>query len=179
MEKLKINGLIVVEGKTDIDFLSSFIDASFYSVNGSAVNDEDLKFIKKIKEKTNVIVLTDPDYPGLKIRNYLNENIDDLFNAYVRKEVSIKKGKVGVAESTKEEITSSLSNLKLYKKDVKSNLELIDLYDLNLIGKESSENRSKLVNNLHIGYSNGKQLLKKLRMLGINKDELTEIIRNA
>ena len=39
--------LIVVEGKTDIAFLSSFIDADFYSVNGSAVSEKDIQFIKE------------------------------------------------------------------------------------------------------------------------------------
>jgi 5S rRNA maturation endonuclease (ribonuclease M5) len=47
----RIEDLIVVEGKTDIDFLSSFIDADFYSVNGSAVNEKDIDFLKNISSK--------------------------------------------------------------------------------------------------------------------------------
>jgi 5S rRNA maturation endonuclease (ribonuclease M5) len=35
--KNKINELIVVEGKSDITFLSSFLSADFYQVHGSAV----------------------------------------------------------------------------------------------------------------------------------------------
>ena len=48
--------LIVVEGKTDIAFLSSFIDADFYSVNGSAVSEKDIQFIKEYIKKGEVIV---------------------------------------------------------------------------------------------------------------------------
>ena len=81
------NTLIVVEGKTDIAYLSSFIDADFYSVNGSAVSESDVNFIKEYLKKGDVIVLTDPDFPGKKIRNYLNQQIEGLKNAYVRKEL--------------------------------------------------------------------------------------------
>ena len=42
-----VKTLIVVEGKTDIDFLSTFLDYDFYSVNGSAVSDKDIVFIKE------------------------------------------------------------------------------------------------------------------------------------
>ena len=45
------NTLIVVEGKTDIAYLSSFINADFYSVNGSAVSESDVDFIKEYLKK--------------------------------------------------------------------------------------------------------------------------------
>lgn len=50
MNKLHLNELIVVEGKTDIDFLSSFIEADFYSVNGSAISSKDISFLKEIEK---------------------------------------------------------------------------------------------------------------------------------
>ena len=36
MKKI-VNGIIVVEGKTDVAFLSQFIDAEFVTTNGSEI----------------------------------------------------------------------------------------------------------------------------------------------
>lgn len=180
MNKLKIDNLIVVEGKTDIDFLSSFIDGKFYSVNGSSISIDDFNYLKEVNKKNKIIVLTDPDYPGLSIRNKINEYLDnDVYNAYVRKEYSIKNHKVGVAESTKQEVINALSNLKLYKNNITSDLKNIDLFELGLSGQGSYELRKELCDTYNIGYSNSKQLLKKLKLLGINKTDLNEMVRNV
>lgn len=174
--------LIVVEGKTDITFLSSFLHADFYSVNGSAVSRKDIDFIKEYKKTGEVIILTDPDYPGIKIRNYLNQNIEGLKNAYVRKEYSIRNHKVGVAESTKEEVKLALKNAHVYINKEKQNVTLSnsDLIDLGLTGKENSKDLRKLVSeNFHLGFNNAKTFLKKLNMLEISKEQIIEVLRNA
>ena len=176
--KAKIEDLIVVEGKTDIDFLASFIDADFYSVNGSSVDQKDVNFLKEVQKTRNVIILTDPDFPGEKIRNYLNENIDNLKNAYIKKESSIRNNKVGVAESTKEEVLSALENYVIYNKEKKNNIiNYIDLYDLGLVGVENSRAKRALVDEkYHTGHSNGKALLKKLNYLGVKKEDLEKLL---
>lgn len=175
LRKEKINGIIVVEGKTDIDFLSSFLDTKFYSVNGSAVNEEDVNFLKKAKEKNNIIILTDPDFPGMKIRNYLNEKIDGLQNAYIKKEVSIKHNKVGIAESTKEEVLNALHHLVLNKSDVKNEITMKDLLDLGLTGSEdSSFKRYYLAKKYSLGKSNAKNFLKKINLIGLTKESIKE-----
>lgn len=180
MNKLHLNELIVVEGKTDIDFLSSFIEADFYSVNGSAISSKDISFLKEIEKNRPIIILTDPDFPGKKIREILNSNLTNVYNAYVRKEFSIKNHKVGVAESTINEVLLALNNLKKFETNVNSDLTMNDLYALNLNGsKNSKQLRKTICDYLHIEYLNAKQLLKKLKMLGLNKNDLMEIIKNA
>lgn len=180
MNKLHLNELIVVEGKTDIDFLSSFIEADFYSVNGSAISSKDISFLKEIEKNRPIIILTDPDFPGKKIREILNSNLTNVYNAYARKEFSIKNHKVGVAESTINEVLLALNNLKKFETNVNSDLTMNDLYALNLNGsKNSKQLRKTICDYLHIEYLNAKQLLKKLKMLGLNKNDLMEIIKNA
>jgi len=176
--KTRIEDLIVVEGKTDIDFLSSFLDAEFYSVNGSAVNEKDINFLNEVAKTRGIIVLTDPDFPGEKIRNYLNEKINSVKNAYVKKENSIKNNKVGVAESSKEEVLNALKNYVIYDKEKKEyNLTNYDLYELGLIGSENSRKLRKIVDeNYHTGKSNGKALLKKLNYLNIKREDLEKLL---
>lgn len=180
--KTKINSLIVVEGKTDIDFLSSFIDADFYSVNGSAVEEKDYEFINKYLSCGNVIVLTDPDFPGIQIRNKIKEKCPKVQDAFVRKEVSIKKNKVGVAESTKDEILNALKNARNFeaKSDNKNDITVVDLYELGLTGsKNSFEKRKYLSEYFKIGFNNSKSFLKRINMLKISKKELEEVLKNA
>ncbi len=179
--KTKINSIIIVEGKTDIAFLSSFIDANFYQVNGTAISDADIEYLTKAKEHNNLIILTDPDFPGNQIRKKINDNIEGCYNAYITKENAIKNNKVGVAESTKEEILLALSKLKIYEhKKIDNSLTIRDLYDLNLNGKEDSKLlREKLCDYLRIGYSNNKKLLNKLNLLGIDRKQLEEAVKNV
>lgn len=176
--KTSINALIVVEGKTDIDYLESFIDAKFYKVNGSAVSKKDIEFLKNAKNTLDIVVLTDPDFPGMKIRDYLNSQIDGLKNAYVRKEFSIKNHKVGVAESTKEEILNALANCITFNKNTYTkNVTENDLFEIGLLGKENSALlRKKVAETLHLGLGNAKSFLKKVNMVNITKEKLKEIV---
>ena len=170
--KEKISDLIVVEGKSDVDFLSSFLDADFYKVNGSAINEKDIKYLKEVIKKRGIIVLTDPDYPGLQIRNKINKEIPEVKNAYVRKEVSIKRHK--------EEVLNSLKNIKSNENHKKGNLSVNDLYDLGLSGIESSRELRKLVcERLNIGFNNTKRMLEKINLLNISKNEIEEIIKDV
>lgn len=181
--KTIINALIVVEGKTDIDFLSSFIEASFYSVNGSSVSQENYDFINEYLKKGEVIVLTDPDFPGKQIRTKIKEHCNGVSEAFIKKETSIKNNKVGVAEGNKEEILESLKNRLKYRDfDVSRNdnkISLQDLYNLNLVGENSKELRSKICDKYHLGHNNTKQFLKKLNLLNISLEEIKEVIKNA
>ena len=179
---MKINELIVVEGKTDIDFLSTFIDADFYQVHGSAINKEDIAFLSKAQKNRGIIILTDPDFPGLQIRHKIKNEIPDAKEAFVRKEFSIKHNKVGVAESTKEEITKALENvISVSKNETKNkNFNISDLLELGLIGTKNSKTlRNMVCNSLNIGFSNAKNLLLKLNSINISKDEVKEIIERA
>lgn len=178
--KNKIDALIVVEGQSDIDFLSSFLDCNFYKVNGSAVNENDIIFLKKAKEKQQIIILTDPDFPGIQIRNKINEKISGCYNAFVRKEVSIKNHKVGVAESTKEEVLNAIKDCQFYSNKIVGSIKISDLYEYGLLGQEdSAKKRKEVCELLNVGYCNGKSMLKRLNMLGIDKIKLEEAVKNV
>ena len=177
--KDKMKELIVVEGKTDIDFLSSFLNADFYQVGGSAIDKDDIDFLKKANAERGIIVLTDPDYPGLQIRSKIRREIPNIKEAFVRKECSIKHHKVGVAESTKEEVTNALKNVITYSKK-SNNFRNYDLIELGLSGNNNSkELRKKVCDYLNIGFSNSKVLLMKLNSLNLTKEDLERVIKEV
>lgn len=176
MKKI-INGIIVVEGKTDVAFLSEFLEAEFVITNGSEIPEKTIQYLQKSAEKRSIFVLTDPDSPGKKIRDELDQKIPNLKHCFVTKEKSIKKNKVGVAESTKEEVLSALEHyIETNKNDV-GNVSEFDLVNLGLAGTEDAkENRMKIIEKFHLGFCNGKTFLKRINYQKITVEQLKEAL---
>lgn len=171
--KKKINGIIVVEGKSDVAFLSTFIDAEFVTTNGSEISSKTIEYLQKSVGNHNIFVLTDPDSPGKRIRDVLDQNIPNLKHCFVSKENSIKKDKVGVAESTKEEVLKALSNAIETNPSKISEITMSDLMNLGLIGQENSlEKREKVSNKFHLGFCNAKTFLKRINYSGLSLEDI-------
>ena len=176
--KVKYPHVIVVEGKMDRDLLESFLDADIITTNGSEVSRETIECVRALSKTRTVVVLTDPDAPGKRIRDILNREVTGLFNAFIPKEKAIKKHKVGVAESDKATIMDALSHLMLPEVDSKSsNLTMNDLFELGLMGGDDSVSKRRTLENLlHIDQVNGKTLLKRLKALGLERKDLEEAL---
>lgn len=168
-----INGIIVVEGTTDVSFLSEFLDAEFVITNGSAIPQATIDYLAKSSGNRDIFVLTDPDSPGKKIRDVLDSHIPNLKHCFVSKEKSVKNGKVGVAESTKDEV---LEALEKYIQTKQSNVGTITHSDLVKLGLEGSDDssikRKVVIDKLHLGQCNAKTFLKRLNYSGITIEEL-------
>lgn len=176
MNKIKCNAVLVVEGKMDKDLIESFMDVDIITTNGSEVSRGTIDYIREISKKRKVIILTDPDAPGKRIRDIVNHEVPGCLNAFVPKEKAIKGHKVGVAESSKETILEALDNLIPAEDKPTSDLTMADLYEYGLVGEDNStQKRKELEDRLHLGHTNAKTLLARLRALGINKEQLKEI----
>ena len=171
--KKVINGIIVVEGITDVSFLSQFIDAEFVTTNGSDVPSSTIEYLKKSQENRDIFVLTDPDSPGKKIRDILDQYIPNLKHCFISKENAIKNNKIGVAESTKEEVLRSLENYIQTTNNEVGNVTYSDLNKLGLVGGENAaEKREKVINNFHLGHCNAKTFLKRINYSHLTLEEI-------
>ena len=160
MNKIQYPAIIVVEGTSDEALISSFMDADIVVTNGS-----------------DIVVLTDPDCPGKRIRDILNREIPGLLHAFVLKEHAIKHHKVGVAESSKEDVLDALSHIVPTASSDRGKLTMADLVELGLMGEDnSSSKRAKLERVLHLGHTNAKTLLKRVNALALTKEELQEAL---
>ena len=172
MKKI-VDGIIVVEGITDVAFLSRFIDAEFVTTNGSDIPEKTIEYLQKCSEKRDIFVLTDPDSPGKKIRDVLDKNIQNLKHCFISKENSIKKNKVGVAESTEEEVISALEKYIVTTKTSVGSLTHADLTALGFEGTpDASQNRENAINKFHLGYCNAKTFLKRINYSGLTIEDL-------
>ena len=174
----EIREILVVEGKSDKQFLETFLKADILTCNGSAIDGFDKEYLVELSKTRGVIILTDPDYPGEKIRKEVSSYLPVCKHAFVRKENSIKKHKVGVAEASKEEVLRALEQVVTFDETSKGNLSETDLFLLNISGPNSSKNKEKIIDQFHIGYCNSKTLLKRLNLLKVSKEVLEKIIND-
>lgn len=108
MNKIPLEMPVIVEGKYDKIKLDSILDTHIITTDGFGIfNQKEKKIlIRKLAEKTGVIVLTDSDGGGIVIRNYLNSILpkDKIIHLYIpqiegrerRKNGSSKEGFLGV-----------------------------------------------------------------------------------
>lgn len=171
---MKIKEIIVVEGKDDTTAIRNALDADTIETNGSAINEETIEKIKRAQESRGVIVFTDPDYPGEKIRKTIAFHVPGCKHAFLSKEEAIdKKSKgIGVEHATTTAIRKALQGAQVMNETIIEEITNEDLITAGLIGgNKARERREKLGKQLRIGYTNGKQLHKRLMMFQISKEE--------
>lgn len=178
-EIMKIKEIIVVEGKDDTTTIKRAVDADTIETNGSAINEDTIEKIKRAQETRGVIIFTDPDYPGEKIRKTIAEKVPGCKHAFLPKEVTIaKNGKgLGVEHAPIEAIRNALRDAQIMSESIKEEITQEDLITAGLIGGAGSKERRILLGKLlKIGYTNGKQLYKRLMMFQISRQEFAEAL---
>ena len=170
---MKIKEIIIVEGKDDTTAIQQAVHADTIETNGSAINSETIEKIKLAQRTRGVIVLTDPDYPGQRIRNVISEEVPGCKHAFIQKEDALHRhGKgVGVEHASPDVIRRALAGAQLMQEDVTEQITHDDLIAAGLIGGAGAkERREKIGKLLKIGYTNGKQLYKRLMVFEISKE---------
>ena len=178
MKKI-IKEVIVVEGRDDISAIKHAVDAEIVAVHGFAVRrGSNLDKLEKAYENKGLIIFTDPDHAGEQIRRAINLRYPNSKNAYISRDEGLKGDNVGVENATPESIISALEAAKVdYLDNVEKVFTINDLIEARLVGHtNSTKRREALGKELHIGYSNGKQLLSKLNRYGITREEFFKVI---
>ena len=98
MKQYSCDRIIIVEGKSDEAFLSSYIGAVYVKTNGYSINKKDLDFINKYCGEKAPLILTDSDAAGMQIRDKINKTIKNGINVVVDIAKCNKNNKHGVAE---------------------------------------------------------------------------------
>lgn len=193
----RVKETIVVEGVYDKIKLSRFIDAVIIITNGFRVFSDEriLKSIHKMAEETGVVILTDSDSAGFKIRNYIKQSLppDRVKHAYIpdihgkekRKTVSGKEGLLGVEGVNDDIILKALSDAGCEingneKTPIRGRtITKADLYKAGLSGGEGSrEKRAALTSSLGIPMKISANMLLDILNRLLDYDEFCEIVQN-
>nr|WP_072536390.1 ribonuclease M5 [Anaerococcus mediterraneensis] len=174
-----IKETIVVEGKDDITNVKRAVDCEMIATNGLAFGSDLIERLKIINDRCGIIILTDPDYAGKKIRARISKHIPDAKHAYIDRKKAIKKGDLGVENAEPDIIIEALKKAKAENIDRKEVFTMADLVKNGLsIGNGAREKREKLGEILGIGYFNSKQLLSKLNSFGISYEEFEKAVNS-
>lgn len=179
---MKIKEIIVVEGKDDTRAIQRALDADTIETNGSAVSEETLEKIRLAQEKRGVIILTDPDFPGEKIRKTITEHVPGCKHAFIDKKDARPNNRrgIGVEHATPEAIRLALKDAYSMMDTGEEVITKDDLIDAGLIGGPmAASRRERLGEILKIGYTNGKQLHKRLMMFQISPEEFIEALKQV
>ena len=182
-EKRKIPEVIVVEGKDDTANLKRYYEVDTYETRGSAINQDDLERIATLQELRGVIVFTEPDYNGERIRKIIMQEIPQVKHAFLNRGEAVPKSKtkgrsLGVEHASYEDLEKALSGLVgSYEDEHFFDITKSDLMRLGLLmGSDSRKRREYLGEELRIGYCNGKQLLKRLELFGVCLSQVEEAL---
>lgn len=127
---IKLKQAVIVEGKYDKIKLSSIVDATIIETDGFKIfkDKEKLELIKTLSKKCGVIILTDSDSAGFKIRSFVAQTLDkkDVIHVYIpdffgkekRKAQPSKEGKLGVEGVSKQAILSAFERAGVLCEDV-------------------------------------------------------------
>ncbi|TGB00827.1 ribonuclease M5 [Halobacillus salinus] len=177
---MRIKEIIVVEGKDDTARIREAVDADTIETNGSAVDEPVLEQILHAQQKRGVIIFTDPDYPGERIRHIVSQYVPHCKHAFLPKHLArAKQDKgIGIEHASVEDIREALSSVYELTEDWKETITKDDLIAYGLIGGPMArKRREQLGIRLHIGKTNGKQLLRRLNMFQISSEQLDETMR--
>ena len=173
MNKYYLDGVLVVEGKSDVSYLSSFIKTLYFTTNGYDINDEKIDFLSRVSKVNKVIIFTDNDQAGLEISERIKSKINVVIVIKSRKITRKPYIKSGVAETAKEEIISSLKDhLVPYYNQL-----FAPSYNLNVIiscSIKPQEMKSKIIKEYRLIAGNIKYLENQLAMLKISPEEIKQ-----
>ena len=191
-EKLKIPYPIIVEGKYDRQRLLDVVDAQIITTDGFGIfnKKEKLALIRRLSQRSKIIVLSDSDGAGKLIRAHISSAIptDRLIQLYVpriegkerRKAEPSKEGVLGVEGMEREllyKLLSPFTDDRAVRAAEENRLSKTDFYVDGLSGGENSaEKRDKLALafDLPTGMT-ANALLSALRML-VSYDEYRQAV---
>ncbi|THF74529.1 ribonuclease M5 [Cohnella fermenti] len=170
--------MIVVEGKEDTAAIRRAVEADTIETGGSAIGEAVLKRIELAQERRGVIVLTDPDSPGERIRKIVAERVPACKHAFLLKDEARGKDGIGVEHASDEAIIRALERVRggvpspAEGAGAAPEIEWSDLLGAGLIVHASaSRRRERMGELLGIGYANGKQFFKRCVSFRITRQE--------
>ncbi|WP_373232019.1 ribonuclease M5 [Cohnella sp.] len=169
-----IKEMIVVEGKDDTTAVQRAVGADTIETGGSAIGEDVLRRIELAQARRGVIILTDPDAPGERIRKIVTERVPGCKHAFLTKDEARGRRGIGVEHASDEAICRALEGVRSPDSDDGdlSEIEWSDLLTTGLIVHASSARRRERMGELlGIGYANGKQFYKRCLMFRITREE--------
>lgn len=196
---MKIQEIIVVEGLHDKQAVNRAVEADVWVVGGDRIARAMLQELRRAGAARGVIVLTDPDGPGERIRRRVAEVVPNCQHAFLAREEARApdEQRLGVEFASPQSIIECLAKVR-HEHDLTDTAQQLRMpqaqhhptdqslnasasrppfsaRDLQIAGlsnhPQAAQRRMRLGEALGIGYANGKSFLYKLNALGVTREE--------
>ncbi len=191
----KIKETIIVEGVYDKIKLSQLIDGVIFVTNGFTVfkNPDMQNTIRELGKKTGIVILTDSDSAGFKIRNFVKQLLPSelVKHAYIpdipgkekRKRIAGKEGILGVEGVSDELIIEALkrsgATVDGETQEKRQAVTKADMYRLGLSGgNDSAKLREWLTEEMGLPYKISANMLLDVINRLTTLDKLCELVQN-
>ena len=162
-----IKEIIVVEGRDDVTAVKRALDCELITTGGFGF------------PRRGVIIFTDPDFAGEKIRKKIAAEVPGCKHAFLPREEAKKDGDIGIENASPESILRALNKVRTESTEKRCEFSQVDLVINGLIGNEdASYRRDKIGQILGIGYGNAKQFLSRLNNYGVTREEFVEAVKS-
>lgn len=174
-----IKEIIVVEGKDDTTAIKKAVEAETIETGGSAIHNDVIVRIRLALERRGVIIFTDPDHAGERIRKIISAKVPGCKHAFITREDALYKGDIGVENASPETIRKALAKVRTEFEHTPVQIDWADLMAAGLIHHSAAARRRlEMGKRLGIGYCNGKQFFKRCLMFQISRDEFFKALQN-
>ena len=203
---MRIEEIIVVEGRDDTAAIKSSVDAVTIETHGYGIRPDTWQTIAKAYQGKGIIVFTDPDHAGEQIRRRILQRFPGAKEAFLDRSLAEKDGDIGIENASPESIRQALQKArctvtKEITKETDSakagtgsqnreakgsreetkragNFTADDMFRWGLAGSDgASARRTRLGSALGIGFGNSRTFLQRLNRFGITRDEIEEELK--
>jgi ribonuclease M5 len=184
---MKLKETVVVEGRDDMSAVLAAVEADVIITHGYGITEQTLENIEAAYSRNGIVIFTDPDHAGRRIRERLEALFPEAKHAFLTERQAQKDGDTGVENASPEDIRKAMISAGCTASDGPDSEFAVrgsgsgeykevtadDMAALGLAGQQgSSERRAASGEALGIGNANAGAFLKRLRRLGIGLAEL-------
>lgn len=172
-----IKEVLVVEGKQDVVAIRKAVDADCIITGGFSLKPYMIEDIRRAYEKRGIIILTDPDSAGERIRKFLSKRFPEAKHAFVPKEDATANNDIGIEQASPEAIRTALEKVRYLEWNPKCTFKGTDLIWAKLSGSpDAAQRRAEIGAILGIGYANAKTFLSRLNNYGVTEKEFIQAL---
>lgn len=171
-----IKEVIIVEGKMDVAAVRRAVDADCIITDGFRLRNAAIKNIRAAYEKRGIIILTDPDTVGERIRARLTEMFPHARHAFIPVEdaTNAGDGDIGVEQASPAAVRAALDKVHTPMEEPEETFSMSDMMHAGLTGTDdAAARRAQLGRRLGLGFANAKTFLRRLNTYGITRAEFT------
>jgi len=170
--------LFVVEGKDDFSKLKSLGFSYIVKTEGRFIRKELIEFLKSASLRRKIVLVFDPDNPGMAIRERIKKEVKNTEDVNLLKSMSSAHKKIGVAEADFTYLKKIMDKYMKKEKESKEmeSITLNDLLDLGLMLEGWNLKKEKIRKKYYVYGKSNKTFLDQLNILCIDKNDIKELL---